>query len=398
MVGLSTVWFLQQRGVAVTVVERTRVASGSSWGNAGWLTPGRVTPLPDPAVLSYGLRAVLSPSSPVYVPPSPDPRLLSFLFGFVRNATPARWRRAMDALVPVNRMALEAFDELAEQGVRAPTHAAEPFLAVFRTEQERRRLLDELAHLRAHGQGVDHDVLDGAATRALTPLLTEAVGAGLVLHGQRYLTPSSFVAELASTLVQRGAVLREGTPVRPGDLVPTAPGVRVGAEEYDAVVVAAGAWTGPLVRRFGVRQQVRAGRGYSFTVPVEHPVPGPLYLPRQRVACTPDGERLRIAGMMEFRPADAPMDPRRISAVVEAVRPLLRGAGLDERRDEWVGSRPCTVDGLPLVGATRHPRVFVAGGHGMWGMTLGPVTGRLLAEQVTSGRRPAELGPFDPLR
>ena len=65
MVGLSTAWFLQEHGVEVTVLDRDGVAAGSSWGNAGWLTPGIATPLPEPAVLKYGLRAVLSPSSPV---------------------------------------------------------------------------------------------------------------------------------------------------------------------------------------------------------------------------------------------------------------------------------------------------------------------------------------------
>ena len=75
MVGLATAWFLQERGVEVTVIDRDGVAAGASWGNAGWLTPGIATPLPEPAVLKYGLRAVLSPSSPVYVPPSARPGL-----------------------------------------------------------------------------------------------------------------------------------------------------------------------------------------------------------------------------------------------------------------------------------------------------------------------------------
>src|SRR5690606_26412968 len=79
MVGLSTAWFLQERGVEVTVYDRSGVAAGSSWGNAGWLTPGISTPLPEPAVLKYGIRAALSPASPVYVPPSLDRRLLRFL-------------------------------------------------------------------------------------------------------------------------------------------------------------------------------------------------------------------------------------------------------------------------------------------------------------------------------
>jgi D-amino-acid dehydrogenase len=107
---------------------------------------------------------------------------------------------------------------------------------------------------------------------------------------------------------------------------------------------------------------------------------------------------LRIAGMMEFRRPTAPPDPRRIRAIVTAARPLLRDVDLDDRMAEWVGSRPCTPDGLPLIGPTRSPRVFVAGGHGMWGITLGPITGKLLAEAITDGHPPAALAPFDPLR
>ena len=102
--------------------------------------------------------------------------------------------------------------------------------------------------------------------------------------------------------------------------------------------------------------------------------------------------------MMEFRAPDAALDPRRIDAIVNAVRPLLNGVDLDDRRDEWVGSRPCTADGLPLIGGTRAPGVYVAGGHGMWGIALGPLTGKLLAQTDRHGVAPPELAAFDPLR
>ena len=145
-----------------------------------------------------------------------------------------------------------------------------------------------------------------------------------------------------------------------------------------------------------MKRVVQAGRGYSFSVDVDDLPNGPVYFPAARVACTPVGDRLRVAGMMEFRQPEAALDRRRIKAIVEAARPLLKGADLDHRQDEWVGSRPCTVDGLPLIGATGSPRVFVAGGHGMWGITLGPVTGRLLAEQMVTGKTPDGAAPVQP--
>src|SRR5690606_18832339 len=108
MVGLATAWFLRERGVEVTVLDRKGVAAGASWGNAGWLTPAIATPLPEPAVLRYGMRAVLSANSPVYVPPTLDPRLARFVAGFVRHSTDSRWEKAMQALIPVNARSLDA--------------------------------------------------------------------------------------------------------------------------------------------------------------------------------------------------------------------------------------------------------------------------------------------------
>ncbi|WP_086791906.1 NAD(P)/FAD-dependent oxidoreductase [Streptomyces thermovulgaris] len=401
MVGLSTAWFLQERDVEVTVYDREGVAAGSSWGNAGWLTPGLATPLPEPAVLAYGVRAVLSPSSPVYVPPSANPNLLRFLAGFTRNSTASRWLRAMRALVPINSLALPSFDLLAQGGVEARTLEAKSFIAAYRTAEERRVLLEELEQIHAAGQTMEFDVLDGDEARGIEPSLSDEVGAALRLHGQRYIDPGHFVHALADAVRARGGVVREGVEVAGVREAGTGVAVLTGGGEsdrFDAVVLATGAWLGRHARKFGVRSVVQAGRGYSFSVPVEHVPSGPVYFPAQRVACTPLGGRLRVAGMMEFRRPEAPLDARRIRAIAEAARPLLRGADLEARQDEWVGSRPCTPDGLPLIGATRSPRVFVAGGHGMWGITLGPATGRLLAETIVTGERPAQLAPFDPLR
>ncbi|MFD5470631.1 NAD(P)/FAD-dependent oxidoreductase [Streptomyces sp. NPDC127105] len=401
MVGLSTAWFLQERGVDVTVYDREGVAAGSSWGNAGWLTPGLATPLPEPAVLTYGVRAVLSPSSPVYVPPSADPKLLRFLAGFARNSTASQWLRSMRALVPINSLALSSFDTLAEGGVEARTLEAKSFIAAYRSATEREVLLEELEQIHSAGQTMEFDVLDGNEARGVEPSLSDEIGAAIRLHGQRYIDPGHYVHALADAVRARGGVIHEGTEVT--DVRDTAAGVTVvvgggDGERFDAVVLATGAWLGRLAREFGVRSLVQAGRGYSFSVPVEHVPSGPVYFPAQRVACTPLGDRLRVAGMMEFRKPEAPLDARRVHAIAEAARPLLRGADLDARRDEWVGSRPCTTDGLPLIGATRSPRVFAAGGHGMWGITLGPATGRLLAETIVTGELPAQFAPFDPLR
>lgn len=135
MVGLATAWFLQGRGVQVTLFEREHIGAGSSWGNAGWLTPSLTTPLPEPAALTYGLRTVLSPASPVYVPLRPQLKLLRFLAGFAWHSTERRWGVGMRAHAPINALALDAFDRLREGGVTARTHSADSFLACYRTSR-----------------------------------------------------------------------------------------------------------------------------------------------------------------------------------------------------------------------------------------------------------------------
>lgn len=406
IVGLATAWHLRRAGLDVRVIETDKVAAGSSWGNAGWLTPPITTPLPEPAILRTGLRAMFSVTSPLYVPLRPDLQLIRFMLGFLRHSTPAAWLRAMQAYIPLNQQALAAFDELAEGGVTEATHVAEPFLACFAGADEHRLLMDEFEQIRAAGQPVSAELVSGDEVRAIAPAVSPDVANAIRLEGTRFLHPPHYLEALAAAVRREGVTIHEqtvateisgGTPSRPASVrIRTSEGEDV--LDTDVVVLATGAWLGRLARPFGVRMVVQAGRGYSFTVPVEPMPQVPLYFPIQRVACTPLGDRYRVAGMMEFRRPGEPLDPRRIDAIVRAARPLLAGADFDERQDEWVGSRPCTPDGLPLVGPTRSPRVIAAGGHGMWGVTLGPLTGRLVTDLVTTGETPAALLPLDPLR
>jgi D-amino-acid dehydrogenase len=396
MVGLTTAWYLQEHDIGVTVYDRDGVAAGSSWGNAGWLTPSMAVPLPEPSVLKYGLRAVFNPASPVYVPPTADPRLLRWLLQFARNCTARRWQHAMQALIPLNNGALAAFDEMGLGGVTEPTRTAEPFTAAFRTVADSKGLLEEFQQILAAGQQVNFEVTDGDEARRQEPSLSTEIGTAVRIHGERFLDPSAYVHSVADSVRARGGVIRADAEV--SEIRKDSSGVVIAGEHYDAVVIATGARLNKLARGFGVRRVVQAGRGYSFTVKVDHQPRGPIYFPQQRVACTPVGDRLRVAGMMEFRGVEEPQDPRRIQALVDEASRLLTGAHLDQREDEWVGARPCTADGLPLIGGSNDPSVFIAGGHGMWGITLGPVTGKLLAEQIATGNRPTQLRALDPLR
>ncbi len=396
--GLAVAWFLQRSGVEVDVLDRSGVAAGSSRGNAGWLTPALAGPLPEPGILRYGARAVLDPRSPLHVSLRPSRDLWSFLARFARSSTRARWADAMEHLASINAVALDAFDELADAGVRVGASDVD-ILAVGRTTDDLRHLAAEVAAAAEAGLDAKADVLTGAAARELEPQLTDEVGAGLLLRSQRTIDPGDFCEQLAQDVVRRGGRIFPGVDVvsvhddgREVEVLD-----RLGPpRRFDAVVVATGAWLNRLVRPYGVRVPVQAGRGYSFTMPDRPAVSRPVYLPAQRVVCTPLANGTRVAGTMELRAPDAPFREARIQQIAAAVAPYLEGE-LGGRADEWCGSRPCSADGLPLVGPTRSPRVFVHGGHGMWGITQGPATARLLSDQML-GRRSEVLRPLSPMR
>ena len=397
IVGLSTAWFLQERGVEVTVVDRTGVAAGASWGNAGWIAPSLTIPLNSPGVLRYGLRSLFNPAAPLHIPLSTDYTLASFLMQFAVNCRRSSWNRAVRANAPLNEECIEAFDVLVANGVDAPVTDA-PITALFRTTDEADAMVRELRALEKAGQTVSVTALTGAALREQVPLASGAITAGLSINDQRFVDPGRFVQALARAVTERGATMRalditclaergHGSAAHPRHGAPVT---------ADVAVIATGAW---LSRLAGgrVRVPVHAGRGYSFTVPVERPIPGPFYLPDVRVACTPYQGGLRVAGTMEFRHPDDPVRPQRVDAIVASAGPLLSGVRWEQRSDVWVGPRPVTPDGRALIGEIG-PAIYAAGGHGMWGLAHGPVTGRLLAEYITTGKQPEALREFDPLR
>lgn len=406
LVGLSTALHLRHAGIDVTVVEADHAGAGASWGNAGWLTPEIATPLPEPSILKTGAKALVSANSPLYVPIRADLNLLKFLTGFLRHSTASKWRKGMAALMPLNELTMESFDELETLGVTETTHPTE-FIAAFAESGQEDGLLQEFEDIRAAGYAVDATPLTGDEVRAYAPAVSSNVETGVRLGGTRFINPPNYVAALQTACEKAGVQFRTGrvtqvdggTPTRQAHATVTNT-AGAGAETLasDVVVVATGAELPRLLRPFGVKMVVQAGRGYSFTVPVDPMPEVPLYFPHERVACTPLGDRYRIAGMMEFRRHEEPLDPRRIQAIVRATEPLIAGADFNDRVDEWVGSRPVTPDGLPLVGPTLSPRVIAAGGHGMWGITQGPLTGKLITEYVTTGDVPQMLLPLNPLR
>ena len=401
VVGLSTAYYLLRAGMPVEVVERSTVASGASLGNAGWVCLGHSAPVAAPGAVRHALRSLGRPDSPVYLRPVAD--LLPWLLRFWRSSTRSRFERGYRAVAELNRPTFELFEELRESGV--DTGLTRPgmvhaFLSVARARQH----LDVQRLMAAGRYEVPADVLVGEATRALDPSLAPSVRAAYLVPGEGVVEPARFARSLRDRVTELGGKVRENVEVSGfqrahGSVV----GLRTSQGDLacDAVVIAAGMWSPGLLRRLDRALPVQAGKGYSFTVDLTPAPAHALYFGDHNLVASPMRGTTRIAGTMELSGNNNRLDWRRVVALARASRHYLGDwfTHVDELpgliRDPWVGGRPLLPDTLPVIDHLPGlANAFVSTGHGMLGVTLGPASGRAMAEFVRTGHRPDVLTPF----
>lgn len=395
--GLCTAYYLRRAGAVVRVLEARRVGGGASWGNTGWVTPAQAGPLPEPGLVSYGVRSLLEPRAPLYFEPRQLVRMLPWLLTFARRCNEADHMRGRLALATLARPCFELLDAMAADGVDVKLDRV-PLLVAGTNAREAQTFLDRLQPLSRLGFGVPSKVLEGDELRSLEPVLSEGVRAGFVIEQHRIVEPPGLLAALARRLAELDVEVSEGTEVHDVDV----DGSRVvalrtstGRYRCEQVVLAAGAWLGPLARTFGARLPVQGGKGYSFDIRPRLMPRHALLLLDPHVGCSPFGDRLRVAGTMEFSGLNGRLDRRRVQSIVQGATRLIDGWTDPEPESLWCGLRPIAPDGLPII--DRHPaigNVFFAGAYSMLGMTLAAPAAEKLAQFVLTNRRPSELASF----
>ena len=279
----------------------------------------------------------LSPRSPVQVLWRSDPGSFPLWPGWRFIAPPPNGAVAWPPR-PLNEQVAQSYERQCAGGVETDLTSGD-VLACFDDEGGSKAFLHEVQGIIHSGQDVKVEYLTGDEARLHEPHLSARVLVGVLVKGQQYLTPSHYVGALARNVRARGGEILDNTPItaverRDGTLVAHGPDVDFEAE---AVVLANGAWLSSLASAHGVRAPVSAGRGYSFTVPCTEGFKAPTYFPSARVAVTPQGDRRRLAGIMEFGSPDAAPRRERIETMVRSVRPLLRGLDWAARSDDWMG-------------------------------------------------------------
>ncbi|MFD5224214.1 NAD(P)/FAD-dependent oxidoreductase [Microbacterium sp. NPDC058342] len=395
VIGLTTAYHLAREGAQVTVLDARRTGRGASEVNAGWIVPAEAAPVPGPGVVLTSMKWMLRPDSPLYIRPSLHPRFLSFMFGLWRASNARAQRAGFAAHLELAEGTIESFDDYRADGMDFEMHSQGLLMAFL----ERSGLDHHLTHLDLVERfGLEPTVLEGDAVREHEPHLSDAVQGGLFFPKERHVDPRALVDALHRRLTEMGVTLVENAGVadvqRAGTRI-TSVSTAAGTHRGDAYLLAAGAWTGPLSRQFGVPLPVRPGKGYSVDVaPLS--LRSATNLSDAKVAVTPLGRNLRVAGTMEFGGLDEDINGVRVEAILRAPARYFR---------DWeppsgairpqAGMRPMTPDGIPIMGALGDlSNAYVSTGHGMLGVTLAPGAAMAMTQLILQGTSSPRLAPF----
>ena len=399
IVGISCGLFLQDDGHEVTLVDPKEPGKGTSFGNAGVVSASSILPIATPGTLKKVPAMLLDRNSPLSLRWSYLPRMLPWLLRFIlasRWPRVERHARSTRALVERAGQAHDiviqrcgAGDLVKSGGWLKLAKSREAFDAATGLE---RQFLERYE--------VEHEVLDGDAIRALEPAVSGEVTDALHLPLNRRVTsPLSYSQRLARAFFECGGKHLQaevlGLDLLSGTFLLTQ-GKR---HPFDLIVIAAGAHSKNLAAEAGHRVPLDTERGYHVMLPgLAAELTRPLQAIEAGFVMAPMEDGLRITSGVELAGLAAPPDYSRVRRLVPLAQTYVNGLDADIR-SEWLGFRPSLPDGLPVIGNSRHhPQVLFAFGHQHIGLTLGPLTGRIIADLV-AGRDPGiDLAPYAPDR
>ncbi len=406
IVGACSALELLRDGHQVTIIEPGEPGGrqAASYGHGCWISPASVVPMSTPGLWKQVPGYLLNANGPLVIRWTNIVQLLPWLSRFLlAGSTLRRVERTAMALATILRDSPERHIALAKS-IGAPDLIrregllyAYPDRAAFETEK--------LAwHLRRI-TGLEWEELDEQSLRTREPSLSAHYRFGVLAEAGAHCTdPGLYVSALISEAVKHGARLikTKATSFRLKGERLEAIETDQGEIVCDRTVVAAGVWSKALARMAGDRIPLESERGYHGVIGV--PVNGPAHpvMPSDgKMANTPTAHGLRLSGQVELATVDTPPNWKRVDILLEHARRTY--TGLPEIRDisvdRWMGHRPSTPDGRPVIGrASISTDVIYAFGHGHVGFASGPISGRLAADLVSNKPPERDLEPFSPQR
>jgi len=404
IIGLCSAYYAAKRGHQVMVIDReSENHDGCSFGNAGMIVPSHFVPLAAPGMVALGLKWMWNPESPFYIKPRLDAGLLDWGFKFWQAATAAHVDRSAPLLRDLNLASRACYEELATLPSVDFGLTRKGLLMLCKTEQT----LEEEAHqaARASELGVPAEVLDARQTAGRDPSVTMEVAGSVYYPKDCHLSPNSLMTSLKKQCHALGVEFLWNKEVHRASRQAnrfTHLHFANGELTADEFVLCGGSWSGELASQLSLNLPMQAGKGYSLTLPKPRQLPSLCsILTEARIAVTPMGDTLRFGGTMEIAGLNQEINPARVRGIIKSAPKYFPEFGESDFTGikPWCGLRPCSPDGLPYLGRTgKFSNLTIATGHAMMGLSLGPITGRLVSEILSDERTSHDLALLSPDR
>lgn len=387
IVGVSVALHLQMRGRATVLVDRRGAGEETSYGNAGLIQREAVMPHAFPQGFGDLFRYGLNNRTDMHYHLGALPRIAPFLARYWWNSRPDNYRRVVETYAPLIAQSINEHAPLIERAGAGDLIEKKGWYQLFRGTEKR----DEAFR---KAESVRRDFGIGSAQLSSDEMHRREPGLGIPLEGALHWTdpwstrdPHGLVVKYRELFEQLGGVVVKGDALQlqqgtTGWRLPTADGV-VEARE---AVIALGPWAGDLTSRLGYRLPLGVKRGYHmhYAQPDAQPLSNWVFDASYGYLLTPMAKGIRLTSGAEFALRDAPSTPVQVDRDEPYARELFPGLGQRLEAQPWRGARPATPDMMPIIGpAPSHKDLWFAFGHAHHGITLGPVTGRLIAEMIT---------------
>jgi len=399
VIGVTTAWYLAQRGAQVTVVDRQPgPALEASFANAGQISPGYSTPWAAPGIPLKAAKWLFQRHAPLSIRPDGTLFQLRWLARMLMNCSSDRYALNKERMLRLAEYSRDCMRELrSDTGIRYEGRQRGT-LQVFRTQRQLDAIARDTAVL--DEAGVEYRVLDRGQLGTVEPALArvgDRLAGGLHLPGDETGDCQLFTSRLAELAADAGVRFEYNARIERlvGDGERVTAVVVDGREiSADGYVLALGSYSRELAKPLRLDLPVYPLKGYSLTVPIRDAEASPrstVMDETYKVALTRFDDRIRVGGMAEVAGFDLRLDPRRRATLEMVVRDLFPTAGNVTDATFWTGLRPMTPDGTPIVGATRYRNLWLNTGHGTLGWTMAAGSGRLIADLVT--RRVPAISP-----
>ena len=385
IVGTSIAVHLAKRGLAVALVDRGSPGEGTSYGNAGIIEGNTIFPPAFPRQWTELLRIALKRSTLANYQLSFLPKVAPWLASFYAASRPVRLIETARLMRPLMARAVAEHQALSLEAGAERYFRRTGWLKLYRSDAGFAAQERELALAKEFG--IANVALDGDGARALEPSLNP-----VFRHAVHWTGAVSISNPLALTRAYAARFTALGGAVFSGDArslhradghwrIDTAAGPVDGGD----VVIALGPWAPDVLGPLGIELPLAVKRGYHrhFRAEGNAALSRPVLDAENGYCLAPMEQGIRITTGVEFAPRDAPPTPVQLDRLLPEARQLFALGGPVEPQP-WLGARPCFADSRPVIGrAPGHRGLWLAYGHGHWGLTLGPATGRLIAEMMT---------------